>query len=325
MSKQQDQRNSALILPFINHRDHAAVAFIEAMSGLTLAYERADQQELNPSELAALQALEQPENSPAEIVRFASAADRGNRVLPIEKQRDNQGPKKPCLVVPLHTPISTSHTPSQTPTLTPPTKPRSRHSKAAPSPTPTTTANVNAIPTNRKPSRWSDLSELARFRAASEYTQHADGLAVSLNLSLGREGSYLSQDRQTKITRLFQNRLNRELKAAGLSGLPYALSFEVSPQGRLHLHGVVDAFGYDRDAVADALRNAAGDIPGRAKARQLKLELVHDGAGWASYVAKERKRTTSKLAISRTTIISQSMSRLAKQFNDERRKSRLAA
>ena len=93
----------------------------------------------------------------------------------------------------------------------------------------------------------------------------------------------------------------------------------------MHLHGVIDGYGHDRDAIADALRKAAGEIPGRAKARQVKLNLVHDGAGWASYVVKERKRTAAELKANRLTIMSQSMSRLARQYHDEARNVRLAA
>ncbi|QEU08699.1 hypothetical protein [Paracoccus yeei] len=296
-------RTSAQILPFINHRDHAAVAFIEAMSGLKLAY-------LPPVEPPS----EQPQNSPAEIVKFASAAKRENADLPLKNQRHKQTPKGRCLVVPLN------------PLSTPPSQPLKAPSQHPPHKTPSASTVIPFLtPSKRKPTRWNDLHEAARFRVASEYTERAEGLAVSLNLSIGRESSYLSEDRQTKITRLFQNRLNGELKAAGLSGLPYAFTFELSQDGRLHLHGVLDAHGHDRDAIANALRKAAGEIQGRAKARQVKLDLVHDGAGWASYTNKERKRTSQRLDLERLTIMSQSMSRLAKQYSDEARKARIAA
>ena len=203
MTQEETAQHSAIVLPFICHRDHATVAFVAAMSGLDLAYE---------------QPIEPPQSAPAEVVKFASTAIRENVVFHKEKQRVDPSAKKPCLVVPLTTPFPPLHTPPSAPPHQPP---------------PISTVTPFPAPTKRKVTRWNDLTEAARFRAASEYTERADGLAVTLNLSIGREASYLSDDRQTKITRLFQNRLNKELKASGLSGLPYAFSFELSPDGRL--------------------------------------------------------------------------------------------
>lgn len=181
-------------------------------------------------------------------------------------------------------------------------------------------ANIN------KP--WSRLSDAVRLHAAASYCEEVGGMAVSLNLHPATAARWTSGTLKTKITRLFQIGLNRRLEKAGITALPYALQFELSPEGRLHLHGAIDT--HDRDeatieSIKLALRQAAGRIEGKAAGRQLCLKTITDGAGWASYIRKALKRTTADLGQDVPPIISIPMRRLAGEHHEEARKMRLAA
>lgn len=149
-----------------------------------------------------------------------------------------------------------------------------------------------------RPVAWRRLDETEKFLLAAERCQGDGGVAVTLNLSAGRERSYLSRYHKTQVRRLFQNSLNKALKEAGLSWLEHAFLFEISPAGRLHLHGVLRVAGLDSTALKAfkaALRQAAGNIDGRAAARQVKLKRLYDATGWAKYTFKDRKATANKL------------------------------
>lgn len=78
------------------------------------------------------------------------------------------------------------------------------------------------------------LSPAEKFSAAVWATAAAQGTAVSLNLGISREGMLLYHDDPKR--RMTQN-LSKQLAAAGLGDIPYALVFEFTDRedgGRLH-------------------------------------------------------------------------------------------
>jgi hypothetical protein len=189
-----------------------------------------------------------------------------------------------------------------------------------------TTAPKQAANIDKRP--WSRMSEAARLHAAAVYCEEVGGMAVSLNLHPDTAARWTSGTLKTEITRLFRDALNRNLDKAGFKGLPYMLQFELSPLGRLHLHGVIDTHDRNQqeiEAIKLALRQAAGRIKGKAAGRQLQLDEITDGAGWATYIGKARKQVLDKLDLKGIYVTSQSMSRLAGNHHEIARKRRLAA
>lgn len=190
----------------------------------------------------------------------------------------------------------------------------------------TTTTPKRAANTDKRP--WSRMPEAARLHAAAVYCEDVGGMAVSLNLHPKTAARWTSGAVKTEITRLFRDGLNRRLEKAGIKGLPFMLAFELSPLGRLHLHGVIDTHDRNKqeiDAIKLALRQAAGRIEGKAAGRQLQLDEITDGAGWATYIGKARKQVLAQLDLKGVCVTSQSMSRLAGNHHEIARKRRPAA
>ena len=175
---------------------------------------------------------------------------------------------------------------------------------------------------------WLRLSKAARVRASIEYAEAVGGLAVSLNLHPTKDTAYSSGRLKTSVRRLFRDALNRALDAAGIKELACCLQFEVSPHGRLHLHGVIDTHDRDPaevDAIKLAMRKAAGQIMGKGAARQLCLKPITGAAGWASYIQKAPTPTLAQLKQDMPPIISHAMARRAGNHHDNARKYHLVA
>jgi len=149
--------------------------------------------------------------------------------------------------------------------------------------------------------RKDKLTEIEKFSAAVWQIGSSNGVAVSLNLGIRREGVLLNHEAPKR--RMMQN-LYKHLSEAGLGKLPYALAFEVAPEaqgGRLHLHGAIDTSGLtdpDMQRLGTALRRAAsfacGPIGGE---RQLDLGPLHNPAGWVDYALKDMARTKRELGV----------------------------
>ncbi|MDW4548845.1 hypothetical protein R5H32_05710 [Defluviimonas sp. D31] len=163
------------------------------------------------------------------------------------------------------------------------------------------------------------MTEAQRFRQAVRTAGAMDGLALSLNLSIGREGALFDND---EPLRRITHYINRELKKDGLSGLPYALKVEICRTSRkLHLHGVIIPGDESLDAIKGALRRAAGEWQGRAKARQIDLKPISDADGWADYLMKAERDTDEAIRGDRLTFNNTAIKRIAKEFSSDRRMS----
>lgn len=176
-----------------------------------------------------------------------------------------------------------------------------------------------------QPRRWRDLTEREKFRLSIEHCKASRGIAVTLNLSLGRAASLVSETNVTSPVRLFQNSLNRALKDAGLAEIPYGLKFELSPAGRLHLHGVFEHGDMSQEQLARlkrAFRNAAGFIKGKAGASQVKFQEITDAAGWDRYLSKAIRKTSKHMGVERLLLISRSLKRKTRYFYEESRRGR---
>lgn len=168
--------------------------------------------------------------------------------------------------------------------------------------------------------RKDKVSDADKLSAAVWSAAATHGLAVSLNLGIGREGMLLAHGDPKR--RMMQS-LSKHLSEVGLGHLSYAMVFEFTPEsegGRLHLHGVIDTTGLDgldiermRSALVRAASPAAGAIGGQ---RQLHLAPLYNRVGWADYLLKSATRTSRELSIDNPFMISKTMSRRAKDtFN----------
>lgn len=197
----------------------------------------------------------------------------------------------------------------------------------SPSLIPTHTSKSRHVGNGNGPSRtsshqvphWDRLTSSQRFLAAIETTARNQGLAVTLAFSAGRERTLLASK---DPTRLLTHYLNRGLKAAGVA-VPYSLRFEVSPEGRLHAHGVLIASGptgADLGQLKAVLVSAAGKIQGRAGSKQCVFKDISDAEGWHSYLLKSHTKTAKALGTQKTSVISRRMLQIARSEYEASRK-----
>ncbi|RWN01053.1 MAG: hypothetical protein EOR86_04155 [Mesorhizobium sp.] len=171
--------------------------------------------------------------------------------------------------------------------------------------------NGPSHPCNHQVPSWDRLTPNQRFLATIETAARNKGLAVTLAFSAGREQTLMAS---TGPTRLLTHYLNRGLKAAGVT-VPYSLRLEVSPEGRLHAHGVLIAGGPAGACVEQlksVLVSAAGKIQGRAGSKQCVFREIHYGAGWHRYLLKSHRKTAKALGTEKTAVISRGMLQMAR-------------
>ncbi|MEQ8326538.1 MAG: hypothetical protein RLO08_13110 [Parvibaculaceae bacterium] len=190
-----------------------------------------------------------------------------------------------CLVRPL-TPTQTVRplTPTQTPLPSPPV----------------------THPYSTFPKSWKKASPEQKLTASILTAGHGSH-AFTLNLSGKQEAALRASD---DPARHMSNRINRAFKAAGIDAPAYSFALEVSPVGRVHVHGAIVLPAYaDPHKVKGALMSAGGKIKGRAAARQVLIRCLDDPAGWAGYVQKDLKATRKALGTDKLTFISTALKR----------------
>ena len=165
-------------------------------------------------------------------------------------------------------------------------------------------------PTIKLPARWRALNSAQQYIVAARVP---DATALTLNLSPAVEK--VARAHADSLAYVVK-RVNRYLAAAGLSRTPYALTLEISPNNRLHLHGVILVADVDPKNLKRALMKAGGKIAGRAGSRQMKLEPITNPDGWACYTGKDRKLTAKIIPGRRLVSLSQAMSRIARQHHE---------
>ncbi len=167
------------------------------------------------------------------------------------------------------------------------------------------------------PPRWRDLSSEQSYLAAARACQAIGGYSFSLDIS----GKILTtlQTKEADPAGYLAERINAELRALGLGRLAFGFRFEVSKDGKLHLHGMIVIGAVDKDIVSLALRSAAGRVKGRGAARQLDMKtVIYDADGWVGYGSKEADRLRAETTLSgkRLIYINRDMVRIAKQHHE---------
>lgn len=161
--------------------------------------------------------------------------------------------------------------------------------------------------------QWRQASAEDKLAESVRVAARNNGITFSLNLSPKRETAARAND---DPTRFLSHYVNREMKQHLGRVLPYSFVLEVSPEGRLHLHGVVVIPGDDaalRKGIKDALMCAGGRIRGKGSSRQLALRKFSDPEGWASYMLEDIVRTRKDLGTGKLVFISGELLRMTRE------------
>lgn len=142
--------------------------------------------------------------------------------------------------------------------------------------------------------------------------EHHSGLTFTLNLSAACEKALLRSDNPA---RAMSDRINRALKALGCAAPAYGFALEISPAGRVHLHGAVLPGAIDLDTLKRALMKAGGKLKSHAASRQLKFkpfDPTKGAHGWTGYITQDERITRRALATDKITFISSGLRRLTR-------------
>jgi hypothetical protein len=167
------------------------------------------------------------------------------------------------------------------------------------------------LPTITPSSTWSRSTAADKFDQAIRSSQTRNGVAITVNLSPAREKALRASADPVKLLATY---LNRALGGTAAHEPCYAFQFELSPTGRLHIHGVVcleQGTPAELEALKAALAIACGKIKGRAGSRQVTIKELYSAEGWISYFSKTTERTVELLGTSKVQFVSRELHRLA--------------
>lgn len=103
---------------------------------------------------------------------------------------------------------------------------------------------------------------------------------------------------------------------------PFGFIFEIAPTtGKLHVHGVIltgNRSAAHEKALKRALARAGGKITGKGAARQVVLDTLTDGTGWAVYSQKDYNNVCNHLGTDVISSVSNDLLRLAQDMHRER-------
>jgi hypothetical protein len=191
-------------------------------------------------------------------------------------------------------------TPSPTPSLTPPAP----YTATASSPARTLKEVVEEIAARRRPkptftalslgsAPWRNLTgadKLAHlFRSVS-----ASGEALSISINFGGDVARAANDNPNRFRKLFHDRFVKLLASSTLGPRDHVLAYDLSDDGRLHIHGAVAGTMTEKATWQPLLRAAGGkwDRPGSSQF-QVKVKPL-SANGWAGYIFR-RERTARQV------------------------------
>lgn len=163
---------------------------------------------------------------------------------------------------------------------------------------------------------WRKLWDHEKIARAFLVAEKAGGVSFTLNFSTRLQETLRTY---SDPTRLVSHYINRELRRDFSIPFPYAFRFEVSPVGRLHIHGVLVPFSSHEDhlrPIEQALARAGGKPKAsvnslhKRKAEILQrntqsyLGHLYDGLGWFAYCEKTRNEAAMFLGTNKVTFIS---------------------
>lgn len=161
-------------------------------------------------------------------------------------------------------------------------------------------------------SKWKTAKPEDKLAASVTVAERHGGLAFTLNLSPKVEET-LSKGKDP--ARQLSHYIAREMRKALGYVVPHSFCFEFSPDGRLHVHGVLVFNAGDealKSAVKKTLMRAGGKLDGRSASRQCSFEKLDGADGWTRYILAEIKRTRDLLGTEKAIFISSEMLRLTR-------------
>ncbi|MBB2969808.1 hypothetical protein [Mesorhizobium sp. RMAD-H1] len=159
---------------------------------------------------------------------------------------------------------------------------------------------------------WRKLWPHQKLARAFLAAEAQGGISFTLNLSPRLQATLSGSP---DPARLQSHYINRELRKATDSAVPYAFTFEVSPAGRLHLHGVLVPGSFEEDYIL-AIDRALGNAGGKLKAANITrltqsyLGTLPDALGWYAYIQKQGDRAAQFLGTNKVTFISASLRKM---------------
>lgn len=283
----------------------AALAALEAIDAIGADVDPIDELERELAAFESLDPSERPAHAPAprHVALFerleASSKIASNPIGKIASK--SEGPKEAesvaahSFVQPVKEHLSRV---PFSPPLIPPITTLHRHPLSTP---------VSASPL--PPKTWKEASAADKLKASIALVGQKRGLTFSLNLSPEQEKAMRAS---ADPARHISDRINRQLKAAGVPSPEYGFVLEISPQGRLHLHGVLSPGLHDITAIKQALVRAGGKIKGKAGSTQLLIEPILGASIWSRYVTKDMAKTKHDLGLEKLTYISTPLRRLCR-------------
>ena len=160
---------------------------------------------------------------------------------------------------------------------------------------------------------WRSLWQHQKVARAFEVTsRQAGSIAFTANLSPDREIFLMSRNNPADDLR---RRMANELRKTFGQAVPVAFVFEISPRGKLHVHGTAilpTNTETSRKRFREAIARACGRITGKGAPRQVDVDDLTDGIGWAAYTQKEYDTACRYLGTNKIGFIANEIVRLAK-------------
>jgi len=167
--------------------------------------------------------------------------------------------------------------------------------------------------------RWRDMCPHEKMALCFQTAESAQGATFNLNLSAKVERTLCNCP---DPARRMSHYISREFRCRLGKCPPYGFAFDVSPSGRVHLHGVVIPFVMEEEhlhVLDQALMAAGGRLEGARIVQQTQnyMNLCSDGLGWAAYSQKTLDQAARLLGTDKVVFISASLKRLCLAPADE--------
>jgi hypothetical protein len=139
---------------------------------------------------------------------------------------------------------------------------------------------------------WQRLPSDDRERRILDYAFRSESIAFTLNLTPKKQAQLAKDERPAKA---LADAINRRCKTLLGRAVPISLALEISPTGRLHVHGIATLEHREWKSFRDALKSAGGKVEGYGAGRQTDTRRLWSATGWAAYMAKAFHETAEAL------------------------------
>lgn len=133
---------------------------------------------------------------------------------------------------------------------------------------------------------WRSLSLEAKCLVAL-IAAYDRGGALAFSLNLGTDLLARLTPGTINTRNVIRNRIAARLRAALGSTVPFIMAMEVTPEGRLHVHGVVLPPYAETERVRAALMVAGSKWTAARPDHQLDLRPLYEPVGWSEYMFKD--------------------------------------